>query len=408
MAEITVLDSGVRLVTEKMDSVRSVSVGIWCDTGSVYEKPEEFGMSHYIEHMLFKGTETRSAFQIADEIDRIGGQMNAFTGKEYTCFYVKSLDHHFRKTAEVLTDMIEHPSFDSEEMEREKKVVIEEINMNADDPDDVALDKLEAIVNEGSGMAHPVLGYKNTVSSFTRDMVEEYYYSHYTRDAIVVSVAGSFDYDEVKEYFSGKFMGLRASRNSFSDPHVENPGQKVDVVKDIDQAHLALGVSLIPAGDSRKYPVSVLSSIMGGGMSSRLFQTVREQKGLAYSVYTMTGYYRSSGMFVICAGVGKDRVKEAIDAIFMELHNLKNGEISQEELDSSREQLKSVYIFGEESVQTRMIANGKDLLAYGRCRDQEEILSGFDKVTLDDLYNVRELICYPDKYTIVNVTGKEN
>lgn len=160
MAEITVLDSGVRLVTEKMDSVRSVSVGIWCDTGSVYEKPEEFGMSHYIEHMLFKGTETRSVFQIADEIDRIGGQMNAFTGKEYTCFYVKSLDHHFRKTAEVLTDMIEHPSFDPEEMEREKKVVIEEINMNADDPDDVALDKLEAIVNEGSGMAHPVLGYK--------------------------------------------------------------------------------------------------------------------------------------------------------------------------------------------------------------------------------------------------------
>lgn len=406
MAEITALDSGVRLITEKMEGVRSVSVGIWCDTGSVYEKPEEFGMSHYIEHMLFKGTETRSAFQIADEIDRIGGQMNAFTGKENTCFYIKSLDRHFREIADVLTDMIEHPAFDPQEMEREKQVVIEEINMNADDPDDVALDSLESVMSKGSGLAHPVLGYKDTVSSFTRAMVTDYYYSHYTTDAIVVSVAGSFDYQEVKDYFSGKFTRLRKKRDVEQSQAVENPGESVTVVKDIDQAHMAMGVKAIPVTDDRRYALSILSSVMGGGMSSRLFQSVREKKGLAYSVYTMTGYYRETGMFVIAAGVGKDRVDEALGAIREELDKLRNGEVTQDELDSSREQLKSMYIFGQESVQTRMISNGRDVLARGYCPSQDEILSRFDEVTLDDLEEVKSLICDLDQYGIVNVTGK--
>ena len=209
MLEVITLDSGVRLILNSMDSVRSVSIGIWCNNGSVNENNDEQGISHFIEHMLFKGTKNRDHFQIVNEIDKLGGQMNAFTSKECTCFYVKCLDEHLRASAEVLTDMICNPTFPEDELEKEKGVVIEEINMNADDPDEVAFDILEDNVYKGMGMSHPVLGTKYTVSSFTHDKLDEYYFNHYTRDEIIVSIAGSFDRKDVIEYFEDKFYNLK-------------------------------------------------------------------------------------------------------------------------------------------------------------------------------------------------------
>ena len=407
MLEVIALDSGVRLVLNSMDSVRSVSIGIWCNNGSVNETDDEQGISHFIEHMLFKGTKTRDHFQIVNEIDRLGGQMNAFTSKECTCFYVKCLDEHFRATAEVLTDMICNPTFPADELEKEKGVIIEEINMNADDPDDVAFDILEDNVYCGMGMSHPVLGTKETVSSFTHDKLDEYYFDHYTRDEIIVSLAGSFDRNEVIEYFEDKFYNLKEHREFITDKNISpaSNGRYIEVTKDIEQAHIAMGIRLFPAEDPRRYPMMLLCNLLGGGMSSRLMQNVRVKKGLAYSVYSMTGFYSHTGLFVICAGVAKNKVDEALEAIKEELDRLKGDDISAEEFQSSKEQLKSSFIFGQESVQNLMIYNGRNLLTYGRCITPSEVLNMLDDITLEDINDVKKEICNYDEFNIINVTG---
>lgn len=408
MLEVITLDSGVRLILNSMDSVRSVSIGIWCNNGSVNENDDEQGISHFIEHMLFKGTKNRDHFQIVNEIDKLGGQMNAFTSKECTCFYVKCLDEHFRASAEVLTDMICNPTFPEDELEKEKGVVIEEINMNADDPDEVAFDILEDNVYKGMGMAHPVLGTKYTVSSFTHDKLDEYYFNHYTRDEIIVSIAGSFDRQDVIEYFEDKFYSLKERREFVTDKNVSpaSEGRYIEVMKDIEQAHIAMGVRLFPAEDPKRYPMMLLCNILGGGMSSRLMQNVRVKKGLAYSVYSMTGFYSHTGLFVICAGVAKDKVDEALDAIKEELDRLKDDDISVEEFQSSREQLKSSFIFGQESVQNLMIYNGRNLHTYGRSITPSEVLQMLDDITLEDINNVKKEICDYSRHIVINVTGK--
>ena len=407
MLEVITLDSGIRLILNSMDSVRSLSIGIWCNNGSVNENDDEQGISHFIEHMLFKGTKNRDHFQIVNEIDKLGGQMNAFTSKECTCFYVKCLDEHFYATAEVLTDMICNPTFPAYELEKEKGVVIEEINMNSDDPDDVAFDILEDNVYHGMGMAHPVLGTKDTVSSFTHDKLDEYYFDHYTRDEIIVSIAGSFDRKEVIEYFEEKFYNLKEHRECATDKNVSvtAAGGYIEVTKDIEQAHIAMGIRLFPAEDPRRYPLTLLCNLLGGGMSSRLMQNVRVKKGLAYSVYSMTGFYSHTGLFVICAGVAKDKVDEALGAIKEELDRLKGNDISTEEFQSSKEQLKSSFIFGQESVQNLMINNARNLLTYGRCITPSEVLNMIDDITLDDINNVKKEICDYNNFNIINVTG---
>lgn len=406
MIKIVRLSSGIRLVMEKMDAVRSACVGIWCNTGSANELPDEYGITHFIEHMLFKGTKNRSTFEIANEIDRIGGDINAFTGKETTCYYVKCLDEHIYTSCDVLVDMIENPLFDNEEMNREKLVVIEEINMNADDPDDVSMDLLEENLFGGSNLSHPILGTKETVMSFNHDKLSKYYNEHYTKDSIVVSVAGSFDEDKIIEYFERHFHEL-GDVQRLDDKGAPNSGGCVKTVyKDIEQAHLAMGIRTVNALDDRRYSLSLLNTLMGGGMSSRLFQNVREKKGLAYSVYSLTGTYDVTGAFVICAGIAKNRIDEALEAIELELDNLNNSSISEEEFNSAKEQVKSSYIFSQENVKSRMRTNGRNLISLGKCPMQEDILEIIDNITIDEVEEVKSMICDYSSYTIINVTGQ--
>lgn len=406
MIKIINLDSGIKLILDKVDSVKSVSIGIWCKTGSVNETAEEYGISHFIEHMLFKGTPDRNAFQIVNEIESIGADINAFTSKERTCFYAKCIDHDLFAAADVLTDMIEHPLFDPDELEREKLVVIEEINMNADDPDDVAIEEFDRIILDGSGLSHPVLGYKETVTSFTHDILDKYYREHYTRDSIVVSIAGSFDESEVISYFNKHFMNLEPYQR------VDNCGQLTGmntnsvIVKDIEQAHIILGTTHVSATDNRRYHMSILSTLMGGGMSSRLFQNVREKKGLAYSVYSSNLFYNLTGEFAIVAGVAKDRVDEAIDAIKEELDRLDQESITVEEFERAKQQLKASYIYSQESTQSRMRTNGMNYLSICICPDQDEAIANIENVTLDDVEKSKKIISDFSRYTIVNVTGK--
>ena len=406
MLKIVTLDSGVKLIMDKMDSVNSTSIGIWCGTGSVNENPDEYGISHFIEHMLFKGTKNRNAYQIVQEMDSIGAEINAFTSKEKTCFYAKCIDENLYKAADVLVDMIENPLFDSKELEREKLVVIEEINMNADDPDDVAMDEFDRIDLFGSGLAHPVLGYKENIMSFNHDFLAKYYNEHYCKDNIFVSVAGSFDEDVLIKYFQEKFKTIPEHKRIDEFIMPEGKHESKTIVKDIEQAHIIMGLNTVSATDDRRYHLSVISALFGGGMSSRLFQTIREKKGLAYSIYSSNSFFNKTGQFGIMAGVAKDRVQEFLDAVKLEIELLGKEQIKQHEFDTALTQIKSSYIFSLENTLHRMRTNGSNYLAFGYCPDQADTIKLINSIKLSDIEKTKKLITDFDKYTTVIVTGK--
>lgn len=404
MVKTVKLDSGVRLVMEKIDYVRSVAIGIWVKAGACDEDKDNAGISHYIEHMMFKGTESRTARDIASDIDKIGGQINAFTGKEATCYYVKSTSEHYRESADVLVDMLTNTLLDPKDMKRERNVIREEIKMNADDPDDLAHETVTSLVFKGSPLGNSILGTYTSLGRISRPVMKDYIEREYTRDSIVISVAGYFDEKEVIEYFNDKLLTLSAEKEPKKVEIPEyKPGYRC-ITKDIEQTHICMATKAISLYDDRYYALSILSNIMGGSMSSRLFQNIREEKGLAYSVYSMNGLFSSDGYFNIYAGVSHDKAQKAIGAVVEELEILEKSGVTEEELDSSREQMKAGNIFSMENVSGRMFKNGKNTLLSGRVFTEDEVMKGFDGVTLDDIDGIKELICRPENYSVAVVT----
>lgn len=401
------LNNGIRLVTEYLPYVQSAAIGIWVKAGAVNEDEETAGISHYVEHMMFKGTEKRSAKQIAEDIDKIGGQINAFTGKEATCYYVKAIRDNFESAADVLVDMLTNSVLDSTEMDKERKVICEEIKMTLDSPDDLAHETVTAMVFNGRNIGNSIIGTPETLDRINRDVMKDYIKREYTREDIVVSVSGNFDEEEISAYFSDKFMSLEKSKKPFErKTAIYTPSYK-SIVKDIEQSHICLCTDGIAIEDSRYFALAIINNVMGGSMSSRLFQNIREEKGLAYSVYSMAPSYSHDGYFNIYAGVSHDRIEEAIDGIRQEMMLLKENGITEDELASSREQLKAAYIFGQENVTGRMFKNGKNMLLLGKLYEAEEIISEFNKVTMDDIKEAEELICDFDRYSAVVVSNKE-
>lgn len=404
MVKTVKLDSGVRLVMEKIDYVRSVAIGIWVKAGACDEDKDNAGISHYIEHMMFKGTANRTAREIAADIDKIGGQINAFTGKEATCYYVKSTSEHYRESADVLVDMLTNTFLDPKDMKRERNVIREEIKMNADDPDDLAHETVTSLVFKGSPLGNSILGTYTSLGRISRPVMKNYIEKEYTRDSIVISVAGYFDEKEVTEYFNDKLLTLTAEKEPKKVEIPEyKPGYRC-ITKDIEQTHICMATKAISLYDGRYYALSILSNIMGGSMSSRLFQNIREEKGLAYSVYSMNGLFSGDGYFNIYAGVSHDKVQKAIGAVVEELDILEKSGVTEEELDSSREQMKAGNIFSMENVSGRMFKNGKNTLLSGRVFTEDEVMKGFDGVTLDDIDGIKELICRPENYSVAVVT----
>ncbi|MEG1583862.1 MAG: pitrilysin family protein [Anaerovorax sp.] len=401
------LDCGVRIIMEKIPYVQSVSVGIWVKAGSVDEIPKNGGISHFIEHMLFKGTENRNAKQIAEDVDKIGGQINAFTGKEATCYYIKTLSSNLMKACEILTDMFLHSKFDEEEIEKERRVIYEEMKMIEDSPEDAAHDMITELVFKGIPLAQPIIGTKSSLKSITREAIKKYMEEEYTRDNIVVSVAGNFDEEAVCAYFEDQLKQLK-EKKSAKEEKVLNYKPSFQVkVKDIEQSHLCLGLPSICISDDRYYVMSLLCNIMGGGMSSRLFQNIREEKGLAYSVYAMSSSYSKAGYFNIYAGVSHDKVEDTIQAIAHELRLLGLKGVTKEELEIAKEQLKGSYIFSFENVNSRMFTNGKNTLILDRIYTQEEIIDSIDAVTMDDIAKMSTLITDISNYSAVLVGGKK-
>lgn len=400
------LENGIRVVMEQIPTVQSVSIGIWARVGSVDETEENSGISHLIEHMLFKGTESRSAKQIAEDVDRIGGHINAFTGKEATCYYIKTLDSNVDQACDILVDMFTKSTFDPVELEKEKKVIYEEIKMIEDSPEDDCSDLLFELVFKGSALESPIIGSYQSLAPITRETIHSYIQEEYTADSIVLSVAGNFDEDHICDLFEGKFTQLNRSKAAKENPiPIYVPEYRMKV-KDVEQAHISLGLKGIPMEDPAYYPMTLLNSIVGGSMSSRLFQTIREQKGLAYSVYSGTHSYRADGVFHIYAGISHDKVDEVIEGVEMELKHLAQDGVTEDELLIAKEQLKSSYVFSQENVNNKMYANGKNELLLNRLLTPRDIIEKIDKVTLENVNQFSKSITEMGSYSAVLISNQ--
>lgn len=407
MVTIKKLNCGTTVIMEKSERVQSAALGIWVRAGASDEWDEVSGVSHFIEHMMFKGTKNRTAKQIAEDVDKIGGVFNAFTGKEATCYYIKTLSSNICKGAEILLDMLTGSKFDQEEMDRERHVICEEIKMVKDTPDDDVYDTISELVAGGNPLGRSILGTPESLAGIDRSRLVDYRDQMYARDSIVVAVAGNFDEEAIEAIFEDRLTSLRDKKPK-KEIQLKPYQQSFNVkVRDIEQTHICLATPGIALDDPRYYAFVLLNSIFGGSMSSRLFQNIREQKGLAYSVCSMNLFSSYWGFFSIYAGVSPEKAEEALDAIHYELDTLRESGVTEEELAMAKEQMKSSYIFGLESVNSRMFSIGKNKLLLDRVYAEEEVLSSFDRVTRDDIREVAEMIGDYSSYCGAAVTGRD-
>ena len=407
MVTIKKLNCGTTVIMEKSERVQSAALGIWVRAGASDEWDEVSGVSHFIEHMMFKGTKNRTAKQIAEDVDKIGGVFNAFTGKEATCYYIKTLSSNICKGAEILLDMLTGSKFDQEEMDRERQVICEEIKMVKDTPDDDVYDTISELVAGGNPLGRSILGTPESLAGIDRSRLVDYRDQMYARDSIVVAVAGNFDEEVIEAIFEDRLTSLRDKKPK-KEIQLKPYQQSFNVkVRDIEQTHICLATPGIALDDPRYYAFVLLNSIFGGSMSSRLFQNIREQKGLAYSVCSMNLFSSYWGFFSIYAGVSPEKAEEALDAIHYELDTLRESGVTEEELAMAKEQMKSSYIFGLESVNSRMFSIGKNKLLLDRVYAEEEVLSSFDRVTREDIREVAEMIGDYSSYCGAAVTGRD-
>ncbi len=387
--------NGVRIVLEQIPTVRSVAIGIWIGTGSRNETEQNNGISHFLEHMFFKGTKTRTAREIAEAFDSIGGQVNAFTSKEYTCYYAKVLDEHAPFALEMLADMFFHSTFVDEELQKERNVVLEEIKMYEDTPDDIVHDLLSKACYANHPLGYPILGTEETLRTFTGDSLRGYMADYYTPDRVVISIAGNVDesfIQQVESYFGSFTAKQKASE---SQAPLFQP-QKLVRQKDTEQAHLCIGFNGLPVGHPDIYTLIILNNILGGSMSSRLFQEVREQRGLAYSVFSYHSSYQDSGLLAIYAGTGNNQLDLLFETIQETIDALKEDGITEKELKNSKEQMKGSLMLGLESTNSRMSRNGKNELLLGRHRSLDEIIEEINSVTVEKVNELARCIFNED------------
>lgn len=400
------LSNGVRIVYENIPYVRSASVGVWVNVGTRDEKANENGASHFIEHMVFKGTKNRTAAQLAYEMDRIGGQINAYTTKENTCFYGRVLDTHVCKIADILCDMLLNSNFYDEDVNNERNVIVEEIGMYEDTPDDLVTEQLFGGCFKGSPLARPVLGTRNTLGKMDGEFLKSYMREHYTGDKIVVVLAGNVSENDV-QYFADRLKAVPAGNGK-----KRKEANYVQCIKSkkktTEQNHLCLAFPSIAVTDDRRYAVQLMTNILGGGMSSRLFQSVREDKGLCYSIYSFGASYQDTGLFGIYTALGKETERPALSLVAEEIKKLKEFGVTRDELELVREQVKSNILMSLESTSARMNRLGHNLLYFDHCMSYDQTIANYDKVTMDDIAKAADMIFDFDKasFSAVGRVGK--
>lgn len=377
--------SGLRMVVKKIDGVLSVSMGILVGTGSCFETGRENGISHFIEHMMFKGTDKRNAFEISDAMDRIGAQVNAFTSKDITCYYAKSTTDHAGEAFEILSDFVLNSVFPEDEMEREKGVVLEEIAMTEDTPDDLCLDVLAEAYFGEEGYGRPILGPAENVKNFTRQNLFDYIAERYNPENLVISFAGNIDVNYAAELVE-KYFESALLKRKFADR--KKPlllaHKSLFKTKDIEQAHIAFAYPSLAREDELMDAALVVNAVLGGGMSSRLFQKVREQMGLAYTVYSYISSFTEGGLLTVYAGVNPSNVAKAQEAIEAVIADFCKNRLTQDELARGREQLKSSLVLAQENTASQMLAYGKYMLYNDAVLDFEKRIRGIDAISMED------------------------
>jgi predicted Zn-dependent peptidase len=383
-----VLDSGLRLITETMPHVRSVSLGVWLTRGSRHESIDRSGIAHFVEHMLFKGTGTRTAEDIAQAIDSIGGQLDAFTAKEYASYYIKVLDEHLPMAVDLLSDIVMNPNFASDDLDKEKKVILEEIKMVEDTPDDLVHELFTQHFWEGHALGRPILGSKETVESFTAQILRDYFRTSYVAPNLIVSAAGNVEHARVRDLIARAFDKLPSDRVAFQD---ETPRVRPQVVvrsKELEQSHVVLGTSSYPQNHSDRYVSYIMNTVLGGSMSSRLFQNVREKRGLAYAVFSGLSAYRDAGNITIYAGCANEAVPEVVDLCVEELRGMKQAPVPDAELRRAKDHLKGSLMLSLENTASRMSHLARQEIYFERHFGLDETLAGVERVTAVDVTRV--------------------
>ena len=399
------LDNGIWLIVKQMSGLLSVTMGIIVGTGACVETDEEDGISHFIEHMMFKGTKKRNAFNISDEMDAIGAQVNAFTGKDITCYYAKSTSDHAAEAFEILSDIFLNSTFPADEMKREKGVIIEEISMNEDTPDDLCLDLLSKAFFGEKNYGRNILGPRKNVRGFKKADILSYMGERYTADNIVISMAGNISIEEaqglVEKYFSSVPRGNGTQRTVEVRLQSKNLSKK----KDIEQVHIGIAYPSMKRYEPLADATMIVNAVLGGSMSSRLFQEVREKRGLAYTVYSYLTSYKDTGSLVVYAGVNSDNYLQSVEAIDACINDIRNKNITEYEFRRGKEQLLSSQIFAQESTSSQMLLYGKELIYSGNIYNFEERVKKINAVTYQDVLQAIEYN-FDEKYRATALVGR--
>jgi predicted Zn-dependent peptidase len=397
----TVLDNGIRVVAEQIPDVKSVSLGVWVGVGSRDEEDRLAGISHFIEHMFFKGTRRRSAGRIAREIDGLGGELNAFTSRENTTFYVKVLDEHLIRAVDLMGDIFHHSLFDSSEIEKEKQVILQEIKMAEDDPEDLVHELHTQNVWKGNALGRSILGEAKTVAEMTRSDLMSHLRRSYSPDRIVIAAAGNFGPSGLFRQFDRVFGRFRAEAplNHRVRPIGLN-GRILLRKKKLEQVHVCIGMKGLPLNHPDRYGIQALNALLGGGMSSRLFQEVREKRGLVYTIYSHASGFHDAGLFTIYAATSKAAVNRLLKVVLRELARLRNEGVGRAELDRTLAQMKGHIMLGLESTDSRMGRLAKDEIYFGRHYSLRQTLSGIEKVTSRQVHRLAEELLDPKELSL--------
>jgi predicted Zn-dependent peptidase len=405
MVHKSILDNGIRVVTEKIPSAHSVTIGFWVENGSRHEAISQNGVSHFIEHMLFKGTDRRSAQTIAAEIDSVGGVLNAFTSREYSCYYAKVLAKRLPLAVDLLSDIVLHSVFDLDEIEKERRVILQEIHMVEDTPDDHVHDLFCQTFWENHPLGLSILGTGETVGGVSRENLISFMAERYCGNNILICAAGDLEHDRIVEYIEEAFRrvspGERSPLCSLPEYH-----RRLNIAeKDLEQVHICLGTRALPQNHPNRFASYLLNAILGGSMSSRLFQIVREEKGLAYSIYSYLNCHSDAGALVISSGTSPDVAPEVVGLLLKELRRFRTEEVAEEELHSAKEQLKGNLLLSLESTDNRMTRLAKNEIYLGRNFSVKEVLRAIDQVSSEGIQKLAEFI-FQDDYLNLQLVGK--